>query len=237
MFTRTIAHRTIMADDGPLALLGALRLGSAALPIGAFAYSQGLEQATELGIVRDAASAERWIRGVLRSSVLSADVPLFARAFAAWEGSDLATVERVSRLLLALRGARELREEERQLGRALFRLLAQLGVCAAEPWARAEQATLASAYALAALHWAVPCRLAAISYVLAWAEAQVGAATRLVPLGQHAAQGVLGHALEVIAAGLDAALSLRDDEIAASTPGQALCAAAHETQYSRLFRS
>jgi urease accessory protein len=233
-----------MADEGarasdlsPLGMLGALRLGSAALPIGAFAYSQALEQATELGRVRDADSAERWICGMLRQSVLSADVPLLSRAFSAWSSADHVAVERASALLLALRGARELRDEERQLGRSLFRLLSHLGVTAADPWMRAESATLASAYALAALHWAVPRRFAAASYAFAWTEAQVGAATRLVPLGQHAAQRVLGRALHVIADGLDAALVLEDDEIAASAPGQALLSAAHETQYSRLFRS
>ena len=94
-----------------------------------------------------------------------------------------------------------------------------------------------TAFALAAVTWKIPSRQAALGYAFSWAEAQVGAATRLVPLGQTDAQLVLSCLLERIAAGLDASLRLADAQIGASAPGQALLSALHETQYSRLFRS
>src|SRR5262249_57570422 len=47
------------------ALARLLQLASPALPVGAYSYSQGLEAAVETGIVRDAASAERWVADVL----------------------------------------------------------------------------------------------------------------------------------------------------------------------------
>ena len=37
----------------------------AALPVGAYSYSQGLEAAVEAGIVKDASSAEAWISDAL----------------------------------------------------------------------------------------------------------------------------------------------------------------------------
>lgn len=218
-------------------LLAALRLGSAALPIGAFAYSQGLEQAVESGIVHDQPSAQRWIVGLLEASLLSADVPMLVRLQRAWSQGDEALVRDLSDRLFAMRPTRELREEERQLGGALFRLLGRSGLGAAETWAREPHATLASAFALAAVNWDLPAGAAAASYCFAWAEAQVGAATRLVPLGQSAAQAVLSHALAAIDASLPSALALEDDQIASTAPGQALLSANHETQYSRLFRS
>lgn len=218
-------------------LLAALRLGSAALPIGAFAYSQGLEQAVELGAVRDLESAQSWIVGLLENSLLTADVPLLIRLHTAWSRTDASEVRRLNDRLFAMRPSRELREEERQLGGALFRLLERSGLAGAQGWARDPRATLAAAFAFAAVNWQMPAEAAAASYCFAWAEAQVGAATRLIPLGQSAAQTVLSGALRAIDAGLASALGLPDDEIAATALGQALLSASHETQYSRLFRS
>jgi urease accessory protein len=228
------AHHVRLFHAG---LLAALWLGSAALPIGAFAYSQGLEQAVEQGNVHDIESARRWIVGLLEASVLSADVPMLLRLQRAWSQGDELEVRRLSDRLFAMRPSRELREEERQLGGALFRLLGRAGLSQGEAWAREPHATLASAFALAAANWQLPAEAAAASYCFAWAEAQVGAATRLIPLGQTAAQAVLSSALAAIEAALPGALALEDDEIAATALGQALLSASHETQYSRLFRS
>jgi urease accessory protein len=228
------ARALLLSHSG---LLAALRLGSAALPIGAFAYSQGLEQAVELGAVRDGESAEAWIVGLLQASLLTADVPLLSRLHAAWSNADTGAVRALSGRLFAMRPTRELREEERQLGGALFRLLERSGLSSASGWSREPRATLAAAFALAAVTWQLPAEAAAASYCFAWAEAQVGAATRLVPLGQSAAQAVLSFALQAIERGLPHALSLPDTEIAATALGQALLSASHETLYSRLFRS
>jgi urease accessory protein len=136
-----------------------------------------------------------------------------------------------------MRGSQELRDEERQLGVALFRLLSKLGVERALPWMRRDHVTLAAAFALSAVTWQIPSEAAALAYCFAWAESQVGAATRLVPLGQSAAQAVLSFVLKQAAEGLTAALARSEAEISSSVPGQALLSAAHETEYSRLFRS
>lgn len=231
------AEGSLAAGPPALGLLAALRLGSAALPIGAFAYSQGLERAVEVGVVQDAPSAERWIDGLVRCSLLTADVPILLRLHRAVSRADAAELCRLSELLYALRPTRELREEERQLGGALFRLLAQLGVNTTLADACRARPTLPAAFALAAVGWGVSAEAAAESYAFAWIEAQVGAATRLIPLGQGAAQRVLGALLLTLAEGLPAARSLDEDSISATAPGQALLSAAHETQYSRLFRS
>ena len=48
-----------------LQLARLLQLASPALPVGAYAYSQGLEWAVESGTVRDEASALIWIGDLL----------------------------------------------------------------------------------------------------------------------------------------------------------------------------
>ncbi|HEY8942812.1 MAG TPA: urease accessory UreF family protein [Polyangiaceae bacterium] len=232
-----MADGPALAGSGIGAVLGALRLGSAALPIGAFAYSQALEQAVEVGLVRDARTASSWIRGILRSSILSGDVPVLVRLRQAWLAGRDADVRSWSDWLYATRATRELREEERQLGGALFRLLARLGEARAVPFQAYPRATLASSFALSAVRWGLSAELSALSYCFAWTEAQVGAATRLIPLGQSAAQAILSEALSDVESGLAGALERSDDDIVHTAPGQSLLSAAHETQYSRLFRS
>ena len=234
--TPTLTGTSRMTDTALGPLLLAMRLGSAALPIGAFAYSQALEHAVAVGAVRDASSAERWILGMLERSVLTNDVPFLVSLHAAWSTGDEARARVLGDALFATRATRELREEERQLGRALFRLAGRLGVDVPAS-STGERATLASAFALVAARGGIDARMTAASYAFAWAEAQVGAATRLVPLGQSEAQLVLSAASSVLARDLDAAVARNLDEATSTAPGQAILSAAHETLHSRIFRS
>ncbi len=219
------------------ALLRLFQLSSAALPIGAFAYSQGLEQAVALGDVGCKDTATAWTLGMLSRSVLSLDVPIFARVYRGLAAGDERAARYWNDYLFAARGSAELRAEERQVGSALARLLDREGVAAAGSWQHDPRVTLATTFALAAVTWDAPLPEAALAYTYAWVEAQVGAATRLIPLGQSDAQRVLSALIERAARGVPAALDRPDDELASSTPGQLLLSALHETQYSRLFRS
>ncbi len=95
-----------------------MQLCSPALPVGAYAYSQGLESAVERGWVRDEASAGTWILGLLNHTVRRLDLPVFARLYAAWRESDLEAVRRWNARLYASREAAELQREDRHLGAA-----------------------------------------------------------------------------------------------------------------------
>jgi urease accessory protein len=214
-----------------------LQLVSPALPVGAFAYSEGLEAAVHAGIVGDAAAAGRWIRGRLGHAVARTDGPLLARLHAAWAADDVDAVERWTHLLGALRESRQLRDADRDMGQALARLLAALDLDGARPWITRRDATFPTLFALAAVRWSIPAPAAVAGLLWSWLEAQTTAAIKLVPLGQTAGQRLLLAAADDIPAAVAAALALGDDDLGAVTPGAAIAAAHHETLEVRLFRS
>lgn len=226
------------------------QLISPALPVGAFAWSGGLESAVDRGWVRDRASAADWIGGVLAHGLADNDLPLLLRLQQGWRklsegmeaedrGDALARLGYDNRRLTALRETAELLAEDRHLGRALARLLTDLEIPEARLLSEAPLAptTFAAAWALAASHWRIGVDESLRGYAFAWTENQVTAAVKLVPLGQTDGQRLLGDLLTVIDAAVERACSRADDDIGTSLPGLALASSWHETQYSRLFRS
>lgn len=218
-------------------LLRLLQLASPALPIGAFAYSQGLETAIELDFIRDEPSALDFLRGVLEDGLTRLELPLLERLHTAFACHDEVVAERWSALLLASRETHERRAEEQHLGRALARLLADQGVAEAAAWYRRDTVTHLALFALAGARFGVPSAALVPAYAFAWAENQVGALSRLVPLGQLAAQRVLAGLAALVPGACSRAGALGDSEIGATLPGLALASALHETQYTRLFKS
>lgn len=218
-------------------MLRLLQLSSPALPIGAFAYSQGLEQAALLGWITDEASAAGWIRGIVTQVMPRLDVPLLAHSYRAWARGDLAQVRTLSRFLHACRESAEFAAEDRHLGAALARVLHGIGVALAEPWIADPDATFATCFALAAVHFEIPLSSAAQALLFTWLENQVAAATRLLPIGHIAAQRIVSQLLGSIPSAAERALELPLEEVGFLAPGLALASALHETTYSRLFRS
>ena len=99
-------------DTSPdLALLGLLQLVSPALPIGAFAFSQGLESAFELGWVRDEESLSEWLSGVLEDGLTRCELPVIDRLYGAFADQQGDTVAEWDHWLAATRETAELAAE------------------------------------------------------------------------------------------------------------------------------
>jgi urease accessory protein len=219
------------------ALLRMLQLSSSLCPIGAFAYSQGLEAAIERGWVSSEGELAAWMLGLGGHALSKLDLPLLLRAHTAALAGDHAELLRIGERVLCSREARELADQERQLGSSLASVLINLGASAAEPFRGHASASYVVSFALGAVHFGLDTELAMTGYCFAWCEQQVSAASRLVPLGHMAAQRTLSSVLTRVPAWLELARALPDDQIGSSTPGLAMCLAWHETQYTRLFRS
>jgi urease accessory protein len=221
-------------------LLAALHLASPALPVGGFAYSQGLEQAVEDRWVVDAEQAYGWIRDVMLLNLARQELPYWLRAFELCSGErpDWNELKHINAELLALRETAELRLESIQMGHSLAKLFKQ--------WPRGVELHAACPD----LQWVYPCAHAALSsisgvdpsmalaaYLWSWLENQVLAAVKTVPLGQVDGQLLLHRLKPVVAQAIQAAQALTLDDTGSGAIGLAVTSARHETQYSRLFRS
>lgn len=225
------------ADPGnDLALLGLLQLVSPALPIGAFAWSQGLESAFELGWVQDEDSLGEWLAGVLDDGLARCELPALARLQAAWASGAGETIEYWNDWLHANRETAELAAEDSRLGTSLARLLASLELLPASPALPANSGYV-TVFAWTAHVRGVPVRQALLGFAWAWLENQLAVACKALPLGHTAAQRLVECLRPLLVEAVDQALVLDDDQLGPVLPGLALASAQHETQYSRLFRS
>jgi urease accessory protein len=213
------------------------QLISPSLPVGAFAYSQGIEWAVEAGWIGAGADLSAWLAGLLDDSLARLDLPILVRQQRAWAAADPVTVSHWNAVLLASRETAELRAEEHNRGRALAALLPRLGIAVPGAHRVPVAATQSAGFALAAAAWDIPPREAALGYAWSWLENLVLAGVKALPLGQTAGQQTLLTLAERIPAAVTTALTLDDADLGAGAPGLAIASSRHETQYTRLFRS
>jgi urease accessory protein len=227
-------HLDPMSDLG---LLRLLQLASPNLPTGAFAYSQGIEWAVESGWIRDGEGLADWIGEQIDAVLTRVDLPLLVRCRAACDAGDPQALGHWVATALAWRETAELRAEERARGRALTELLIALGVPDAAAWRATLAESQIAGFALAAARWEIPPGQAALGLAWTWLEGQVLAGVKLVPLGQTEGQRLLLRLAARLPQAVGRGLELGDLDIGASLPALAIASAAHETQYTRLFRS
>lgn len=221
-------------------LLALLYLASPALPIGAFAYSNGLAAAIDLGWVTNEQSLSDWMHGVLIHGLGRLDLPVLLRLHAAaTQGDamhgDVASFDHWNDIILAARETSELVNEELHLGKALWRLLRDQAMLPAMRLPK--EPGYVAMFALAASILGVDALSAAHGFAWSWAENQTAVACKTIPLGQTAGQRVLLRLMPEISRIAADAAGICDDDIGGSLPGLSLASCLHETQYSRLFRS
>jgi urease accessory protein len=222
MSTTTTTIITVMTTSIDPRLL---QLASPALPVGAYSYSGGLEAAVEAGIVKDAASAQRWIGDVLEFSLSRMEAPILLRM--------MKDIGKWNEVFLASRETAELRAETAQMGFSLNKLLPELGV---ERLAL-EEVSFPAAFAHAASAWRIEPKDALTAYLWSWVENQVMAAIKAVPLGQTDGQRMLLFVGTRLEETVEQASALKDEDLGNFAPGLAVLSSQHEIQYSRLFRS
>ncbi|MCA0922103.1 urease accessory protein UreF [Pseudooceanicola nanhaiensis] len=200
---------------------------SPAFPVGAFAYSHGLEYAVHAGEVSDRATLEGWLETALRLGAGRSDAILLAHGYRA----DPAELAEIAELAAALAPSAERLLETEQQGRAFAETVNALYGYDLPPMPY--PVALGAAAARQGLPLADTLRL----YLQAFAANLASAAVRLVPLGQTDGQRAVMALLPTCAALAAEAETAPLDEIGSCALSIDIAAMRHETQATRLFRS
>lgn len=216
---------------------------SPGFPVGAYAYSHGLEFAVEKECIKDEPSLRQWVEAIITHGGGRSDAILFSAAWRAVDAGDEAALTNAVVLADAHRGTKEMALESSAQGAAFLQTVQACWTSPAfEKWAAVlnkvdRPAPYAISVAVAAGAAGIPLQSALLVYLQAFAANLISAGVRLVPLGQTAGQKVQAALQGTIIAAADIGLARSLDDLGVATPMVDWASAQHETQYTRLFRS
>jgi urease accessory protein len=214
---------------------------SPGFPVGAFSFSHGLEATAESGAVHDRASLQDWIGTVVTSGSGRIDADILRGAHHAATADDIEALTLANSRGLAFRPTLEMAIETTAQGAAF------LNTCRAawpDPFLDRWAATLngsavchAAAVGGATARAGILLECALTGYLQAMAANLVSAGLRLGMIGQTDGQRILAALEPVIASAVAAAVTRDPRSFGAASFAVDLASMAHETQYTRLFRS
>lgn len=217
-------------------LLRLLQLVS--VPVGAYSYSEGLETLVELGTIKNDADLKQWLENSLRCGAVRVEAALAVRAYRAAHLGDREALDYWNAWASAAKETEELRLQSWQMGRVLVRLLQDIQPGKfLQSLEELHPCNFAIAFGLAAVHWQIEEEAAVLGFLHSWATNLINAGVKLIPLGQTAGQRLLFNLYPDLTAVAQEVLKLADDDLNSCSWGLALASMAHETQYTRLFRS
>lgn len=213
---------------------------SPSYPVGAFAYSHGLEWAQETGDLADAASLKGWLTDLIELGSARNDAILLATTWRAARARQWAEAASITELGLAMATSTERRMETVTQGNAF--VLASLAahpcdtLCQfRESWPGDVPYPIAVAVTAAGHNVGLGELLPA--FVLGFAANLVSAAVRLGIVGQTDGQRVLAGLMPAISTLAAQAETSTLDDLGSCAFRSDIASLRHETQYSRLFRS
>ncbi len=227
---------TIPIDN--TALLCLLQLASPALPVGAYSYSEGLETLIDTGTIENEHSLKHWLEQELRYGAIRLEAAVMVRAYNSAKLDDTEALSYWNNWLSAARETEELRSSSWQMGRSLIRLLLELQPqLAFVANVVGNPCNYAIAFGIAAAHWQIDLSAAILGYLHSWTTNLITAGVKLIPIGQTAGQQLLLELHANLSSATQEILALEDDDLNSCGWGLSLASMAHETQYTRLFRS
>ena len=206
---------------------------SPAFPVGAFAWSQGLETAIADGRIKTGSDLKAWLDGLLAHGGLKTDAIILAHAHR--DQANAAGLVDLADLVLALTASSE-RTLETTLTGDNFALAAR--AWPSDVFARLpEPCPYPVAVGAIAGAQNIALRDTLIGYLTAAVHSQVSVAVRLVPLGQTAGLQVMAGLEPAIAALAETAATADLDAIGGIAYAADIAQMRHETLGVRVFRS
>jgi len=224
--------------------LSLLQFADGLFPAGAYAHSFGLEYYVQSGGVKDAAGVEEFLRAYLEGLAAPTDVVALLCAGRAGRAGDLAACLALDEILDAMKSVSELRDASRQMGRQTLRVANHL------PGSHRVLVDFGEAIGKGTTPGHHPVVFGIMGGVMAWppeemtgaylystSAALVGAALRLMPLGQLAGQRILWNLRPLIAKLAVEVQGQTEAEMWGFAPALEIAAMRHASLDARLFRS
>lgn len=218
-------------------MLSLLQLVSPALPVGAYSYSEGLETLVERGIIKCDRTLKHWLEQELSYGAILLEAAVMVRAYQATAIGDHAALSYWNNWLSAARETSELRASSWQMGQSLMRLLLAIKPVEAQHFCLQGECNYAVSLAIAAALEQIDLKPVILGYLHSWTTNLITAGVKLIPLGQTAGQILLHELHATISEAATKIIILEDDQLSSCSWGLSLASMAHETQYTRLFRS
>lgn len=223
--------------------LSLLQFSDGLFPAGAYAHSFGLEACVQEGEVSDANGVESFLRSYLEGCAAPTDAIVLLCARRAAADGNLATCLALDEMLDAMKTPSELRDASRQMGRQTLRvgthlpcppLLEEFGKSVAAEKTPRHHAVIFGIIG-GVLDWNAMDMTSA--YLYSTSAALVGAALRLLPLGQLAGQRILWNVRPLIATLAADAQDKNEAAIWSFAPALEIASMRHALLDARLFRS
>jgi urease accessory protein len=218
-----------------LAFLHGLQLSDSAFPVGAFAYSDGLETAANSGLVRDAASLAEWMDHFIEAVLIPCEGLALAKCMRALQAGDLETLQRIDEELTAIRPSSAVRSSSVGVGKRLLSLHAAISDGVSLP--PLIEGNAAAAYALVFFHRGISERDAVLAFGYNRLAGIVSAGLRLISIGHQQGQILLTKSIDRLPSAADRILKNIDEPLRAFSPILDIQQMNHQYVYSRLFRS
>jgi len=216
---------------------------SPAFPTGSYSYSHSLEWAVEAGYIKDRESLVDWLEADLCYGSVRNEAIFFCEAWCSARDNDSAKLLEIAELAAAFRGTSEFALESSQQASACRatlrrvwpdRLLDSLSQLLSE---RDVPPVLAVVLGVRSAREGIPISLALPAFLQSYVGNLVTAGVRLVPLGQTDGQLAIAALEEAVLTTSARARNATMDDVGSAAFMVDLASMAHETQYTRLFRS
>lgn len=241
-----MSHNATMSEElcmSPAALLRYQSWLSPAFPSGAYSYSHAIEWAVEAGHIRDRQSLVDWLEADLSHGSGRNEAIFFSHAWRSALENDRSSLIEVSELAAVFRGTSEFVLESSQQASATLATLRRVWPDPLLTWLadalteRQIRPVPSVALGVRFARQGVPLALALPAFMQSILANLVTAGVKLIPLGQTEGQLAVAELENAVLAASSQALRNTLGDLGSAAFIVDLSSMAHETQYTRLFRS
>ncbi|MDT8715654.1 urease accessory protein UreF [Clostridium sp. 19966] len=225
------------------ALFTLLQISDSIFPIGSYTQSNGLETYVQKNIVKDSASAKKYLYNMLCYNIKYGDGLGMKLAYEAALGKDIEYLQRIDNILHTSKGAKEIREGSLKLCLRFLKLINKFD----EKEAVLKYSELIKngkcygvysiAFGIFAAESNISLDMALSAYIYNQCSSIINNCAKLIPIGQMDGQSILFNMQSTMEEVKKDIIGLSEEELGRCCPAFEIRAMQHEELYSRLYMS